>query len=149
MPPSLYHLQEIKDHKQFRNSFKYQYIKCKSSELCSVRAVTFNQTLSQEFLFPRLLILAEYFPGIMYGSFVVCCLLENEWRPSGSFILLSHFGFELCCQKRKAIALTFNSNPLIIRFAIAVPCCVNIFSTIEPSGSFGEAVKVEWFLNNS
>lgn len=66
-------------------------------ELCSVRAVTFNQTLSQEFLFPRLLILAEYFPSIMYGSFVMCRLLENEWRPSGSFILLSHLGFELFC----------------------------------------------------
>lgn len=67
------------------------------SELCNVRAVTFNKTLSQEFLFPRLLILAEYFPGIMYGSFVMCHLVANEWRPSGSFIPLSHLGFVLFC----------------------------------------------------
>lgn len=145
MPPSLDHLQEIKDPKQLRNSFTYQYIKCKSSELCTVRAVTFHQTLSQEFVFPRPLILAEYFSGIMYGSFVVCCLMENEWKPLGSFILLSGLGFELWCQKRKSSALAFNSNPLIIRLATPVPCCMNIFSAIEPSSSFGESIHVGWF----
>lgn len=74
----------------------------------------------------------------------VVCWGMNE-GPSGSFILLSHLGFELCCQKRKSSTLTFHSNPLIIRLAIAVPCCINIFSTIEPNGSFGESVEVEWF----
>lgn len=79
----------------------------------------------------------------MYGSFVVCCLTENEWSPSGTFILLSHLGFELFSQKRKFSALTFHSNPLIV--ATGAPCCMNIFSTIETSSVFRESVKVEWF----
>lgn len=57
----------------------------------------------------------------------------------------SELGCELCCQKRKFNALTFDSNPLILWLATATPCCMIIFSTIEPSGSFGKTVVVEWF----
>lgn len=135
MSPSLDHLQE---HKQLRNSFTCQYIKYKHMNCAVLEQWPSIRLLSQEFLFPRLLILADYFPGTMYGSFVVCCLLENEWRPSGSFILLSHLGFELCCWKRMPSALTFNSNPPIIKLTIAVPCCITIFSAIEPSDGFEE-----------